>query len=168
MLCWRAGLPVSWQGLKMAHSQDGGCQTCTSSSSFGHFNLWTGTLLYKQSPASCYPIPAPKATEGEHYQLLWALEWLILPIPLSQLHNPLLFTCITGARRGMDWDGDLIFLGNIETCCGKEFLSDSTYKLSRQHRHMGGRENHKHREVNWLGKATELVKGRVEHQTLLS
>lgn len=156
----------------MEHSQDGAWQTCTSSSSFGCFNLWTGTRLYKQTPASCYPIPVleacSQAIQGEHCQLLWALGWLTLPIPLSQLHNLLLFICITGARRGMVWVGDLIFLGNIQACCGKEFLSESTYKLSRQHRHMGGRENHKHREVNWLGKATKHVRGRVEHQTSLS
>lgn len=143
MCCWRAGLASKWHTHKMEAGKH--AQACTSSSSFGHFNLWIGSLLYKQKLASCYPIPAPKAMEREHCQLLWALEWLTLPISLSQLHNPFLFTCVTGARRGVDWDGDLIFLGNIQACCGKEFLSDSTYKLSRQHRHMGGGENHKHR-----------------------
>lgn len=68
----------------------------------------------------------------------------------------------------MNWDCDPIFPGNIQTCCGREFLSESTCNPNRKHRHMGRRENQKHREVNWLGKATEHVRGRDEHWPLLS
>lgn len=104
------------------------------------------------------------------FQLLWVLlGWPVLQIfSHTQLQNPLLFTCIIGAHRGINRDCDPIFLGNIQTCCGREFLSGSIYKLNRQHRHMGGKEIQKHREVSWLGKAMEHVRGRDEHGTLIS
>lgn len=73
---------------------------------------------------------------------------MLLIFSHTQLQNPLLFTCIIGARRDMNRDCDPIFLGNRQTCCGREFLSESFYKLNRQHGHMGGKENQKHREVN--------------------